>query len=75
MIIVKRSEIEEETEICPYCMTKPTSMQRGCCGESSDHWQTAYGVKDRSDWILADDVDELIEDTDFEDEIGEFLNE
>ena len=74
MISIKRSEIEEQEKICPYCMTQPTSMQEGCCGESSDHWQLAYGVKDRSDWILAEEVDEIIEDTEHEAEIGEFLN-
>lgn len=34
-------DIEDEVTICPYCGSEQYSAL-GCCGESSDHFETAY---------------------------------
>lgn len=61
-IVIKRSDIEQEERICPYCMNEPSRGQWVCCGESSAHFENAYGVKGNSGWILESEVDEIIED-------------
>lgn len=42
---VKISDIEDELYVCPYCMTEVSSDDRGHCGESSAHFETAYLIE------------------------------
>ncbi len=41
---VTLSEIEDELLVCPYCMGQVGMDDRGCCGESSCHFETAYEI-------------------------------
>ena len=56
---IKRSQIETEELVCPYCMSEVSQDDMGCCGESSCHFETAYIVGDNA--YLHSEV-ELIED-------------
>ncbi len=40
-----KSEVDDEIEVCPYCMNPPPRGRSGCCGESSAHFETAYDIK------------------------------
>jgi hypothetical protein len=42
--VVLITEIDDEVLVCPYCMSEVRSGSRGCCGESSDHFETAFEV-------------------------------
>lgn len=43
---IKEIDIEDELFVCPYCMTEVSSDDRGHCGESSTHFETAYIIED-----------------------------
>lgn len=39
--VVKESDIEDYVMVCPYCGSEVSSNQRGCCGESREHFERA----------------------------------
>ena len=41
--VVKEEQITDEVWVCPYCMNE-VNEERGCCGESSAHFEKAYEV-------------------------------
>jgi len=43
-IKIKEDDILDQFLVCPYCMETRTFDHRGCCGESRDHFETAYAT-------------------------------
>ena len=50
---MKHNPIVDEITVCPYCMYPTSEMYRfkGCCGESSSHFEKAY-ILENGDCIL-----------------------
>ena len=45
-IKLKRSMIQNEILVCPYCMDEKSQDDTGCCHETSAHFETAYVTQD-----------------------------
>lgn len=69
---ILESEIIEELLVCPYCMNPVTCEDRGCCGESSCHFERAYATKDEvyleSEVVVYDDAEVMAEEQLMDDE-------
>jgi len=53
---IKESQIETEFLACPYCMNDVSHFEpwRGCCGESSAHFDTAIETSQGETYMLAE---------------------
>lgn len=48
---INRSDIEKEQMVCVYCGNEVDDDDyMGCCGESSDHFERGYFMKDGNLW-------------------------
>ena len=69
---ILESEIIEELLVCPYCGDPKTCEDRGCCGESSCHFERAYATKDEtyleSEVVVYDDAEVMAEEQKMADE-------
>ena len=54
-MVIKANEVIEEHRVCPYCMSRPRYDALGCCGESNQHFETAYETRD-GEWYLESEV-------------------
>jgi hypothetical protein len=70
---ILESEIIEELLVCPYCGDPKTCEDRGCCGESSCHFERAFATKDEvyleSEVVVYDDAETMAEEQKIADEI------
>lgn len=60
---IKQSDVVDEVLVCPYCMNERTYENRGCCGESSTHFEKALVTKD--ELFLESEV-EIVPDLDYQ---------
>ena len=67
-----KSDVDDELLLCPYCMAPVDCETRGCCGESSAHFEPGYDIKGElyleSEVVLYDDVDTMAEEQKWADE-------
>lgn len=55
MKILFEQQVEDKILVCVYCMNKVSGEQRGCCGESSAHFEEAYVLAD-NEYYLSSEV-------------------